>query len=385
MTAHESPALSLQPLPAFGGFNPTLNPPAAGKPSILNSMSSSLRLSSSFLLAAAFALVLLSAARAADDSVTTIKFSDPAKPGTLKIVLAHGDLHIKGDDSAEISVKSDVKPVTHKPRKDGLREIAAASSYNLREKDNVVTLDALPDGGWPGTPSDFRITVPRATTVVVASSLGGDITCTGVSGDLEIKCMSGEIKLEDITGSALVETMNGEIHASVRELHDGKPLSFTSMNGEVVLRVPADAKANVRLRTQNGSILTDFDDTALVTKTESTPRSSSHRTTHAIVSNGNNSVIPAEARDAIREAVRASAAAIRDAAQVARDAAQAAREGARDDSDSTAPMPPIPPMPPLPAMTGGKLVTGTLHGGGPEISVTTMNGDVTLRQLDAKK
>ena len=35
--------------------------------------------------------------------------------------------------------------------------------------------------------------------------------------------------------------------------------------------------------------------------------------------------------------------------------------------------------------TGGKLVTGTLNGGGPEISVVTMNGDVTLRQLEAKK
>jgi hypothetical protein len=36
-------------------------------------------------------------------------------------------------------------------------------------------------------------------------------------------------------------------------------------------------------------------------------------------------------------------------------------------------------------ITGGKLVTGTLNGGGPEISVSTMNGDVTLRKIDATK
>ena len=42
-------------------------------------------------------------------------------------------------------------------------------------------------------------------------------------------------------------------------------------------------------------------------------------------------------------------------------------------------------MPAIPTMTGGKLVTGTLNGGGPEISVSTMNGDVTLRQLEVKK
>ena len=43
---------------------------------------------------------------------------------------------------------------------------------------------------------------------------------------------------------------------------------------------------------------------------------------------------------------------------------------------------PMPPMPPLPPMTGGKIVTGTLNGGGPEIRITTMNGDVTLRKMD---
>ena len=34
-----------------------------------------------------------------------------------------------------------------------------------------------------------------------------------------------------------------------------------------------------------------------------------------------------------------------------------------------------------PTITGGKLITGTLNGGGPEISVATMNGDVVLRKL----
>ena len=137
--------------------NPSLNP----KPSII--MTPSLRLHSSLLLAAALALVLLTAARAADDT-GTIKFSDPSKPGTLKIAVGHGDIRIKGEDTAEISVKSDAKPVTQKPRKDGLRVLTAASSYSLREKDNVVTLDAVSDG-WMGAGSDFRITVPRATMI----------------------------------------------------------------------------------------------------------------------------------------------------------------------------------------------------------------------------
>ena len=36
-------------------------------------------------------------------------------------------------------------------------------------------------------------------------------------------------------------------------------------------------------------------------------------------------------------------------------------------------------------MTGGKIVTGTLNGGGAEIRIATMNGDVTLRRIEPKK
>jgi hypothetical protein len=40
-----------------------------------------------------------------------------------------------------------------------------------------------------------------------------------------------------------------------------------------------------------------------------------------------------------------------------------------------------PPLPPsIPAIAGGKVVSGTLNGGGIEIQVTTMNGNITLRK-----
>ena len=40
-----------------------------------------------------------------------------------------------------------------------------------------------------------------------------------------------------------------------------------------------------------------------------------------------------------------------------------------------------PPLPPsIPAIAGGKVVSGTLNGGGIELQVTTMNGDITLRK-----
>ena len=70
---------------------------------------------------------------------------------------------------------------------------------------------------------------------------------------------------------------------------------------------------------------------------------------------------------------------------VAREAAAVMREAVEAAEEGDSPTPPMPPRPPLPPMTGGKLVTGTLNGGGPDIQVATMNGDVTLRKLEPKK
>jgi hypothetical protein len=385
-------------------------------------------------MAVAVVITLFTGVRA-DDTTNTIKFSDPSKPGTVKITLGHGELRVQGTDTNEVSIKTESKAITSKPRKDGLRVISAASSFSLTEKDNVVTLDSAPHD-WGRGNGDFRITVPRSTSIIVKSTFGGDITCSNLNGDIEINSMHGEIRLEDVGGGVIVSTMQGEIRANIRELRDGKPLNFTSMNGEVVLRVPETSKANVRLRTQNGSVLTDFDETALVTKTEAMAGMPRGRT--MIYKGPSGKVLTAEIQDAIREATQVSATAVKEALEAVKEGFEAARldaddarrqmdearkdlERAKREADrerrdaerdrkvatarsgrdatpapAAAPVvagtPPTPPAMPsvpskmsIPTISGGKLVTGTLNGGGPEISVSTMNGDVTLRKLEAKK
>ncbi|MEO7598322.1 MAG: hypothetical protein ABIV50_05290, partial [Opitutus sp.] len=85
--------------------------------------------------------------------------------------------------------------------------------------------------------------------------------------------------------------------------------------------------------------------------------------------------------DAAREAARGA----RDAMREANRARSRANGEDADDNDDLHIDMPVPPTPPLPPMTGGKIVTGTLNGGGPEIRITTMNGDVTLRRTAAAK
>jgi hypothetical protein len=152
-----------------------------------------------------------------------------------------------------------------------------------------------------------------------------------------------------------------------------KAVSFTSMNGEIEVHLPADSKANVRFRTQNGSILTDFPEEVLKTKTEASP--AHQATSEAARAAG------LAARDAGREAARL-------AKEVVKEVHQAIREAGGEMHPSAAPQPPKPPHPfafnfphpPIPPMVGGKVVSGQLNGGGVDIQIATMNGDIIVRK-----
>ncbi len=315
-----------------------------------------------------------SLAHGADESTTTLRFSDPSKPGRIRAVVGNGEIVIRGTDTDAVTIRSSAEPERPAPpREDGLRVIATSAQFTATEADNVITIEYGQFGRSHG--ARFELEVPRSTALQLQSSFGGEISITAINGDVEIKNMNGEITLQDLGGGALVETMNGRINASFTQLSPDKPLAFSSMNGEIRLRVPDDSKANLRFRTQNGSILTDFPAEVMVTKTEGGGGAS-----YAPVA----ADVARAASDAAREAMEV-ARAVADEVRVAVEAeARAFGQGEPGEEPSRAPraprVPRAPRPPSIPAMAGGKVVTGTLNGGGTEIQVATMNGDIVVRR-----
>lgn len=278
-----------------------------------------------------------------------------------------------------------------------MRVLSASSSYRLSEDKNVVSLDYGGEG-WGSTPADFDITVPRATSVIVVNSIRGDFTCRGITGDMDVRTIHGDVKADNVSGSVCIESMNGEISVNMASLTASKVLCLTSMNGKIVVHVPADAKANIRFRTHHGVILTNFDDKALVTRTEI---SQFQRHVHKSDSDDDEPATPAkapapatpanpamaatQAAPAVDEAPREESDgdwhdevrdSVREAANAMHEAADAMHEGLVEAAAQ------LPNFPPLPPMTGGKTVTGTLNGGGVEIQVATLNGDIVLKKSD---
>src|SRR5258708_4615552 len=223
-----------------------------------------------FALLASLAVAPLVRADENEGSTATVKLSAPGKPATLSLDMPWADIHITGVDGDTITVESSLNQKSTKPARPGaLRRLDDEVSFELVEKDNLVTLRLAGDNPWAGHDAEFKISVPRAMALSIKTDAGGDLVVKGVEGDVEINNMNGEVKLDGLVGSAVINTMNGEVRAVYAKAPE-KPVSITSMNGEVDLRLPADTKANIRLRTHNGSILTDFSDDALKNTSEGT-------------------------------------------------------------------------------------------------------------------
>lgn len=303
------------------------------------------------LLLACIALAGAATATAGETSTATVQFSDPSKPGTLKLNLMLGDIRVVGADTKEITVRADA-PLDNdgKPRRDGLRSIGGGGAFRVAEKDNVVSIDTGEMHGWHA-PASFEITVPRSTSVVVKTMHGGETTVSNISGDVEVTNQNGDVRLDGLSGGVAVDTMNGEIKATFANLSESKAYSFASMNGEISILVPSKTKASLRFRAQLGEILTDFNEKELVTKVGPS----------VVVESGNQSNVPDVAPTPEVPAVPRV-----------------------DSSGDRTPKPPKAPKAPRPTFGSpfGQVVTGTLNGGGPEIIATTMRGTITFRKSD---
>jgi hypothetical protein len=194
---------------------------------------------------------------AAQDKIT-VPLTNPAQPVTIRATMMTGSIRVTAGTGRDLVVTTS-ESARRRPARDsappGMTRIGGRPGMNIEEDHNVVTISSgAMDGG-----GDLVIETPANTNLQLTTMNGGTIEVTGVSGDHELENMNGSISLTNVSGSVVAHTMNGTITASLEHISSNKPMSFTSLNGKVDVTLPADTKARLRLKSDNGSIFSDFD------------------------------------------------------------------------------------------------------------------------------
>ena len=131
----------------------------------------------------------------------------------------------------------------------------SASGLEIQEENNVVQISTE---SWKAA-TDLVIQVPRTTSLEVRSTMDGAVVVEGVSGEIDINNINGPVTLKNVSGNALVHTVNGNIEVTLARVAADKPMSFSTMNGDIDITLPADVKANLKMKSEQGEIYSDFD------------------------------------------------------------------------------------------------------------------------------
>jgi DUF4097 and DUF4098 domain-containing protein YvlB len=192
--------------------------------------------------------------RSGDRVVVTL--SDPSRPSNVKVSLITGGITVKAHEGKDIIVEAHAR---NRDEDDddhsGPKRLSIASTgLNVEEENNQVNIGTES----PNRAVDLVVQVPVHTSLHLRAVNDGDITVSGVDGELDIDDVNGSVTLTNIAGSAVAHALNGKLTASFTRINQ-KPMAFSSLNGDVDVTFPADLKANVSLRSDNGDVFSDFD------------------------------------------------------------------------------------------------------------------------------
>lgn len=233
------------------------------------------------LLAVAAAVPLLGVGAFAQPELRVHRESSPtitlpfAEPGaqTVDLGTISGSIRLTSEDRRDVRLtafrRTDAERESDLPDADrGVRldtaAHAATVSATVHDREQVcgasstVARDAWWDRPRYRVSVDLEAVVPNGSRIRLCIINGGTIVASGRLADFDVSNVNGRIDVSGVRGSGRATTVNGPVAVTFAE-SPRDTSEFRSVNGNVVVTFPGDLAADLRLKTFNGQLLTDFD------------------------------------------------------------------------------------------------------------------------------
>src|SRR5664279_2316646 len=190
----------------------------------------------------------------------TVPLSSPGKPYSLKVHLVSGSINVTGYDGKDIVIivnpRSNDEEDSPKTE-NGMKRISNHGGYEVtaKEADNNVTVNT----GNPMKAIDLNIKIPQDGKLQIGTVNDGEVTIDNVKGELEVNNVNDKIKLTNISGSVVANTVNGDVDVTFKAIDPKAAMAFSTLNGDINVTLPDDTKANLKMKSDNGDIFSDFD------------------------------------------------------------------------------------------------------------------------------
>jgi len=197
------------------------------------------------------AVCALACAQEATGGRVVVPARNSSHPRVVKANVFQGSITVKTYSGNEVIVETGRERAGGAPA--GMKRIDLPRGLDIEEEDSVVTVHTQPGG-----PGQLVITVPTDTSLNL-KSFNGSIAVEGVHGEIDASSHDGQITLTNVSGTVVANTFNGALKVTMDRVDPAKPMSFSTFNGAIDVTLPADLKANIKLKTNHPDIFSDFD------------------------------------------------------------------------------------------------------------------------------
>jgi hypothetical protein len=190
-----------------------------------------------------------------------IPFTDPAKAKMLKVDVLNGSIHVQGYTGKDVIVE--IKEGADRggerasaPAPAGMRRIGTGGGdIRAEELDNIMKIHVGPSRGSVA----LSIQVPANCSLNIKTINDGTVVVEGIQGEIEANNLNGPVTLTNVAGTVIAHSLNGKVLVSMDRVESGKPMSFSTLNGDIDVTLPADIKANVKMKSDHGEIMSDYE------------------------------------------------------------------------------------------------------------------------------
>jgi DUF4097 and DUF4098 domain-containing protein YvlB len=213
-----------------------------------------------FVCSFLFAASLAGLAQETPDHVN-VPLTDPSRPAVVHASLMNGGITVTGYNGKEVIVEARPRHESAQESKpdrkaEGMHRLdSRGTGLSVEEQDNEVNIGV----NTINRTVDLTIQVPFHTSLKLKCLNDGDIKVERVTGEVDADDLNGGVKLLNISGAVVAHSLNEDVVVTLDQVTPGKAMSFSTMNGDVDVTLPANVKARVKLKSDNGEIYSDFD------------------------------------------------------------------------------------------------------------------------------
>lgn len=172
--------------------------------------------------------------------------------GSFALENVNGSVRVEGWERDEVEVRA-VKSSISDPR-----DLERVKIEVCSQPGHIAVHTRYPQGQGVEVAVEYVIHVPYHVLLGSVETVNGSVVVRGVEGEGELRSVNGNVEVFNSSGRFSAKTTNGDLHLELRNLIDGGPMNIETINGSVVLGLPSNARADLRVLSMNGEVSSEL-------------------------------------------------------------------------------------------------------------------------------